>query len=344
MKNKTIPTASKSAEKPNKDSANATRPVIKRKRTPFLQSEPRIHSAQGVRYVHFEWLAALLPICLWSIIRYGVYALAIELSAVVACMAASIAFKVVRSIIFDKKTVFCFDLSPAVTGLCIAFLLPVDSPVWLVLLAVILAAAMGALFGGISNTPISLPAFAVLVMRMIFPSLTDFPLIVDSENGKTMAELLAEGEQPNIGVTDLLLGRTDGMIGEIVVLLIVLAAFYLIYRKQIGWHIPVAWLLGGAVVAYLTAPGTISEYYYVAAQLFTGGFMLVGCLIVPHRTTAPITARAGLVIGALGGALTILFRNLLGVDGALLAALICSLPARPLDRLLAPLPFGGRKK
>lgn len=312
-------------------------------KTPLgLPHEPCLRIGEGTRFVRAEWLVALLPICLWSLFVFGGYALLTMLVSVVCALGLDILIRFLRR--KKGETVAIFDLTPAVTGLLIAFLLPGDAPIWVTVIASLLAAAVGQLFGGMSACPLSLPAFAVIVVRAIFRSQTDMALRFDSEGGRMIADMLRSGEQPNVSIADLLLGRNDGMIGEIAALLILLAAAYLIFRKQISWQIPIMWLLGGALTAYITAPETISLYYYVGAQLLSGGFMLAGCLILPVNTTAPVTSRAGLLIGLLGGILTILFRNWFGIDGALLAVLLCSLPARPLDRLLAPVPFGGRKK
>lgn len=305
-------------------------------------AEPRLRSGEAVGFVRAEWLIALLPICMWSYFLFGGYALAAEALSMAVCLLTDFVIRLIRR---RKDPLLApFDLTPAVVGLTVAFLLPSDCPLWLYSLAALLAALIGGAFGAMSNSPICLPAAAVIVVRAIFPSRTDPVLVLDSEEGRTVAELLAEGQKPTASIVDLLLGRTDGMIGEIASLFILLAAAYLIYRKHIGWQVPLAWLAGGALTAYLTAPDTMSVYYYTGAQLLTGGFLLVGCLIVSNRITAPITPSAGLVVGALGGILTILFRQTLNVDGALLAALIVSLIARPLDRLLAPIPFGGRRK
>lgn len=305
-------------------------------------AEPRLRSSEGIRSLRAEWLVALLPVCLWSYFLFGSAALAAELTAMVCCTVGDLTVRFIRRKKGEAITVL--DLTPTVIGLFIAFLLPYDCPLWLVALTALLAAGVGALFGSVSRSPLCLPALTVIAARMIFPALTDIPFVLDSESGVAIADLLAAGEQPKAEIADFLLGRTDGMIGEVASLLLLLAAAYLIFRGQISWQLPIAWLVGGALVAYLTAPETMSVYYYTGAQLLTGSFILVGCLILPFRTTAPMTAQAGLLVGFAGGALTILFRNALGVDGSLLAALLVSLPARPLDRLLAPAPFGGRRK
>lgn len=308
----------------------------------ILPSEPCLRSGESTRYVFAEWLIALIPICLWSFFLFGGYVLLPILLSVACCMGGDMLVRYWRR----KKDALIarYELTPVLIGLFIAFLLPSDAPIWLTVLTALIATAAGALFGSMSACPICLPALTLCIVRAIFPTLTDIELRLNKEDGRQIADLLAAGEKPESEIVDLLLGRNDGMVGEIATLLILLAAAYLIFRKHISWHFPLAWIVGGALTAYLTAPETMSAYYYAGAQLFTGGFMLVGCLIAAHRSTAPITAKAGLLLGLIGGVLTILFRKWLGVDGALLAALIVSLPARPLDRWLAPMPFGGRKR
>lgn len=305
-------------------------------------SEPRLRNGETIGYVRIEWLVALLPICMWSFFLFGSYVLAAEALSIAVCLIADIIIRLIRR--RSDPLLAPFDLTPAIVGVTVAFLLPSDCPLWLYSLAALLAALIGGAFGAMSRSPICLPAAAVIIVRALFPSYTDPVLVFDSEGGQTVAQMLSKGEKTSASIIDLLLGRTDGMIGETASLFILLATAYLIYRKHIDWQVVLAWLAGGALTAFLTAPDTMSVYYYTGAQLLTGGFLLVGCLIASNRIWAPITPRAGLVVGALGGIFTILFRQSMNIDGALLAALIVCLPARPLDRLLAPVPFGGRKK
>ena len=149
---------------------------------------------------------------------------------------------------------------------------------------------------------------------------------------------------PSLSVTDLLLGRMDGNLGEVASLLLLLGAAYLLVRRRIGWQIPLAGVVAAALTAYVTAPDTMSVYYYMGAQLLSGSFLLVLLFVASDRAAASMTGRAGLFLGAIFGVLVILIRKYVGLDGSLPAALICSLLARPLDGLLAPLPFGGRRK
>ena len=132
--------------------------------------------------------------------------------------------------------------------------------------------------------------------------------------------------------------------GEIASLLLILGGGYLIFRRHISWQIPVAGLVGAALTAYLMAPDTVSVYYYTGAHLLNGGFLLVLLYIVSDRASAPMHGRAGLLYGAIFGALTMYLRHTTNGDCSLIAALIVSVLARPMDFLLAPVPFGGRRR
>ena len=88
----------------------------------------------------------------------------------------------------------------------------------------------------------------------------------------------------------------------------------------------------------------ISISYFIGAELLSGGFLLVLFFDLSDRMSAPIYGKAGLFYGLLYGMLTMYIRHKTNLDGSLIAALILSVVARPLDYFMAPLPFGGRRR
>ena len=61
--------------------------------------------------------------------------------------------------------------------------------------------------------------------------------------------------------------------------------------------------------------------------------------------TTPRTPTASLIAGAAAGAVTVLVRYRVSpAIGVIVAVLVVNLLSRPLDLLLLPAPFGGRKK
>lgn len=305
-------------------------------------SEPCLHCGDNPAILSLERLIALTPAVVWAVLLFGKDALLRILLSTLAVLVLDAAGCILQNH-FGRGGFPRLRLRGAAVGLLIALLSPSDLPLLLLIAADLYAVVMLQVFRSESNLPISLVALTGCLL-LLFPTARSFPLLIDSESGVTLAEMLRAGDMPSLSITDMLLGRMDGNMGEIASLLLLLGGLYLLLRRQISWQIPLAGMVAAALTAYVTAPDTMSVFYYMGAHLFSGTFLLVLLFIVADRTSAPITGRAGLVCGAIFGVLTILLRTYTGLDGSLIAALICSFLARPLDQILAPLPFGGRRK
>ncbi len=304
--------------------------------------EPKIHSGNFYRAMELERLVALLPAAVWAVLVFGNAALLRILLSTLVVVGADTAGCILQKKLFQKNFP-TLRLRGAFLGLLVALLFPSTVPIWILLLADLLLVAVMQGAGNEAQIPFSLSA-AVGAFLLLFPAARAFPLVFDSESGKLLVDLLRAGEQPSLTIGDMMLGKMDGNMGEIASLLLILGGAYLICRRQMGWQIPVAGIVGAGLTAYILAPDTVSVYYYVGAHLLSGGFLLVLLFIVSDRMSAPLNSKAGLVYGAIFGVLAIYIRHKTQMDGSLIAALILSLLARPLDRMLAPLPFGGRQK
>ena len=302
--------------------------------------EPKLHCGESSLLSEVERLLALLPVSLWAVFVFGNAALLRILLSTIVVWVADVGGSVLQNHLL-KRSAPVIRIRGAVLGLLVALLSPSTLPVWILLLADLLLVAVLQGLGSEVHFPLSLPALAGAIL-LLFPAFRSYPLIFDSEDGKLLSDLLHAGQQPRLTVWDMLLGRMDGNMGEIASLLLLLGAGYLMFRRRMSWQIPVAGIVGGALVSYILAPDTVSIYYYVGAHLLSGGFLLVLLFIVSDRTCAPIGGNAGLLYGALFGALAIFIRHKTDLDGSLIAALILSLFARPMDLLLSPQPFGGR--
>ncbi len=308
-----------------------------------LPIEPKLHTHDTRLGIELERLLSLIPLILWAVLLFsGDVLLRILLSALTV-LALDVAGCFLQNRLLKDVQLPRFRLRGAVVGLLIALLSPADLPILLLLSADLLAVLVLQLIRRESDLPLSLPALAGCYL-LLFPAARSFPLVIDSEEGKTLLQMLREGEKPMLSVSDMLFGRMDGNMGEIASLLILLGGAYLLLRRQMSWQIPVAGAVAAALTAYVTAPDTMSVYYYMGAHLLSGSFLLVLIYLTADRASAPLNGRAGLAYGALFGVLTILIRHWTGLDGSLPALLLCSPLARPLDWLLAPLPFGGRRK
>ena len=142
---------------------------------------------------------------------------------------------------------------------------------------------------------------------------------------------------------DMLFGLHGGSLGEISAIALLLGLAFLLYKRVITWHIPVAVL--GTAFAFSGLMHLINPALYPSPffHLLTGGMMLGAIFMATDYVTSPMSARGQLLYGALIGLLTILIR-LFGSypEGMSFAILIMNGFTPLINIYIRPRHFGGR--
>ena len=305
-----------------------------------VSPSPHIRQEDTTRSIMLDVLIALSPALAWAIFLFGVRALLLTVIAV----ASSVAFEALFNLAVRKKCPIG-DLSACVTGVLIAFNLPVSAPWWLPVVGSAFAMVIvKGLFGGIGKNIVN-PALAARVFLFLSWSrlMTDFSG-VDAVASATPLKQLKAGELAETDLIDLFIGSHGGCIGEVSSLLLIAGGLYLLFRRVISWQIPVAYLGTVALLTFLF-PQNPDTLRFMLGELFSGGLMLGAFFMATDYATSPMTARARLVYGVGCGLITVFIRYFGGYpEGVSFSILIMNLLAWPLDRLLRPRPFGGGKK
>jgi electron transport complex protein RnfD len=112
-------------------------------------------------------------------------------------------------------------------------------------------------------------------MLVAFGSMTiqSFPKIVDTASSATPLVQIAAGETPDL--LDLFLGTTGGAIGETCALALLVGLVYLLVRKVITWHIPVAFVGSVFVLSFLMEGFDVMK----ALALILSGGLLIGAIL-----------------------------------------------------------------
>lgn len=245
-------------------------------------------------------LIALIPASVAAIVIFGWYSLAL--------IAISVASAVLSEFVFNlicKKEQTIYDLSAAVTGLILALNLPTSVALWQAAIgAVIAIVVVKCLFGGIGQNFANPAIVARIVLFLSFSdSMAKNPTptftLVDSVSGATPLAVLggAEGTLPSM--TQLLFGLYGGAIGETCSIALLIGLVYLLCRKVITWHIPVAFV---ATVAILTL-GANPIY-----QIFSGGLLIGAIFMATDYVTSPATPWGKIIFGIGCGLITVLIR------------------------------------
>ncbi len=308
-----------------------------------VSTSPHVRDTKTTGQLMTDVLIALLPAAVGGAVWFGFHAFLLE----IVCVAAAVGFEY----LFQKgmkKEITAFDGSAAVTGLLLAMNLPSQFPVWKALLGVAFAIlVVKQLYGGLGQNFMN-PALGGRVFLSISfaGSMTSFTLASGSLAAAKISETvssatpLALAQEGVISLKDVFLGTTMGVIGETSALLLILGGLYLLARKVIQIHIPLAYLGSFLVMMILFSPqhGNIQ---YLAGQLCSGGLLLGAFFMATDYVTSPITEKGKVIFGVLLGVLTAIFR-LYGssTEGVSYAIIIGNLLVPLIEKVTRPVAFG----
>ncbi|MBP6230644.1 MAG: RnfABCDGE type electron transport complex subunit D [Paludibacteraceae bacterium] len=315
----------------------------------IISPAPHIHSGDSISKNMYAVLIALIPAYLVGLYFFGIGALIVSVTAVLASVLFE--FAIQKFVLKIKPSIQ--DGSAALTGLLLAFNLPSNLPIWIIIVGAFVAIAIGKMsFGGLGNNPFN-PALVGRVFLLIsFPvQMTSWPRPIpfnmnylDAETAATPLAMMKYnfGQLPD--KMDLLIGNIGGSIGEISAIALLLGGIYLLVKNVITWHIPVSILLSTFVftgILYLVNP---ELYTSPDIHMISGGLLLGAIFMATDYATSPMNPLAQILYGIGIGIITVSIR-LFGAypEGVSFAILIMN-GATPLLNLYAkPKRFGAKK-
>lgn len=284
---------------------------------------------------------ALIPALVCAVIFFGFRALMLTCVSVLACVLFEY---LVRKLMKRDNTIG--DLSAVVTGVLVAFNVPVTLPIWMLIIgdfvAIVIAKQM---FGGIGQNFANPAILARIVLLVSFPAqmttwvppyfnsflvpadvVTTATPLADITNTETLPSML-----------DMFLGARAGSLGETAALALLIGGLYLIVRRIINPIIPIAYI--GTVFLFTWALGLDPVY-----QILAGGVMLGGFFMLTDYSTSPST-RLGKLIFAVGcGIITVVIRVFGSYpEGVSFAILLMNILVPYIDKATRLKPFGKVK-
>ena len=315
----------------------------------FVAASPHIHSPYTTQRLMRDVLIALVPAFCLSILVYGLDVLRVTAIAVVGCVL--IEYLIQRFLIKGDCTVK--NLSAVLTGVLLAFNLPSDIPWWIIVIGSLVAIGVAKMtFGGLGRNPFN-PALVGRVFLLIaYPvQMTSFPKPVSSEyidafaGATPLAALKAQAvEFGEVNLLNMFSGVMPGSLGEISAVTLLLGGVYMIWRKVITWHIPVAVLGTMAVFAFVVAAftgGGALMYELPAFHLLAGGAMLGAIFMATDYVTSPMTCKGMIIYGIGIGLITMIIRQWGAYPEGMSFAILIMNAATPLiDKYVKPRRFG----
>ena len=318
----------------------------------IASSSPHIRSNEDTRSIMLDVIIALLPALGWSVYCFGWKALVLTLVSVASCVFWEWGYRKVM-----KKSCMVGDLSAIVTGMLLSFVCPVDLPVWVIILGAFFSiVVVKQLYGGIGCNFLN-PALAgrafLLASYATWMTTWAIPQIrPDVTSAATPMAIMKEGTEEafatlmsNYSVGDMFIGKVGGSLGEVSALCLLVGGVYLIIRKVISWHIPVAYIGTVAILTLVAAPAGIDNVQYMLYNVFGGGLMLGAIFMATDYATSPVTKPGQLIFGLGCGLLTCFIRRFGSYpEGVCYSILIMNCTTWLLDKYIRPTIYGAAKK
>ena len=292
-----------------------------------ISGSPHVHSDESTKKIMWRVNLALVPMLLTGIAYFGLNALLISIVSVACCCLFQ---WLIEKFIMKVPSTVC-DGSAIVTGLLLAFNVPATAEmIWMVAIGALVAIGVGKMtFGGLGKNPFNPALVGRVFMLISFPvQMTTwptvgkwFPMSLDTvsgatplglikegvKNGQSLSEVLSAPDMPSL--CDIFLGHMGGSLGEVSAIAILIGAIYLLCRKVISWHIPVAFIGTAFIFSGILWLADPTQFVDPLTTILTGGIMLGACFMATDMVTSPMAKSGQLVFGVGCGLLTIIIRN-----------------------------------
>ena len=312
-----------------------------------VSASPHVRSSFTVPGIMLDVIIALIPALIASIVIFGFRSLLITAVCVVSC----VAFEYISRKIMKRDNTIS-DLSAIVTGMLLAFNLPVTIPLWMCVIGCFFAiVVVKQFFGGIGQNFVNPAIGGRIVMLVSFSSaMTNWsePLKwkdgLDAVSAATpLASLEAGGSTDALpSLLEMFLGVRGGCIGETCAVALLLGFVYLLIRRVIKPVIPLCFVGTVAVIMLIAGKGSFEFMLY---EVLAGGLLLGAIFMATDYATSPITTK-GKVIFAIGcGVITAVIRLFANLpEGVSYSIIIMNILVPHIETLTKPLPFGAEKE
>jgi electron transport complex protein RnfD len=288
-----------------------------------ISPSPHTHGRETTQKLMHGVVLALMPAFFISVFYFGIGAVIVTATSVASC----IIFEYLIQRFILKKPLSITDGSAMVTGILLAFNLPSNIPVHIIVIGSLVAIGIAKMtFGGLGNNPFNPALVGRVFMLISFPvQMTRWPVpegfktgYTDAITGATPLALIKEGIKNGESLSSLMgkipttfnmfMGKMGGSMGEVAAFALLLGFAYMLYKKIITWHIPVSIIGTVAIfttILWMLNPETNANPMF---HVLAGGVLLGAIFMATDYVTSPMNPKAMIIYGIGIGFLTVIIR------------------------------------
>lgn len=305
----------------------------------FVESSPHIKSRWTTQKIMLNVIIALCPALIMSTYIFGIKALLLTVICCTCCVLLEFLFNKIT-----KREETISDLSAVVTGMLLAFNLPVDLPIYMAIIGCFVAIVIvKCLFGGIGQNFANPAITARIVLMMSFAgAMTKWTAPFAWKEGvdaTVSATPLAAETLPSM--TDMFFGFRAGCLGETCIAALLLGGLYLMFMGLIRPATPICFIGTVALLSFLYGGCDVDFMLY---QLMSGGLVLGAFFMATDYATTPLTTKGKIIFGVGCGLITFAIRQFASMpEGVSFSILVMNCLTPLIDRYTAPRALGAVK-
>lgn len=328
----------------------------------IVSSSPHITDNESIPKIMYGVVLSLIPATIGSVYFFGIRAGWVILLAILSAVATEALIQKLM-----KKEISISDGSAIVTGILLAFNLPAEVPWWIPVIGSAFAIGVGKIpFGGLGYNPMNPALLGRAFLLASWP--TKMTIFKTVPRGGTLSgidaittatplnvfkqarDALAAGQVQDYDLAirqlydsynNLFMGRVGGCLGETSVLLLLVGAVYLIYKRYISLKVPVSYIGTVAILSWIFG-GTDGLFSGDPVfHILSGGLILGAFYMATDMVTSPVTVKGRIIFGIGCGVITVIIRLVGGYpEGVSYSILLMNLTVPLLNKYTRPKVFG----
>ncbi len=307
-----------------------------------ITSSPHIRDRETVSRIMWWVVISLIPAGLMAAYVFGPRAVMLMLVSVVSAVLTELVIE-----LLSGRKITIADGSAVITGLLLAYNVPVGLPYWMMALGAVFAIAIGKMvFGGLGRNIFNPALIGRAFLMASFPAyMTRFQIYAQGRlvSQPTPLTVIKEGGVNAVSYKSLFLGNYAGCIGETSVLALLIGAGILLWRGYISLRIPLAYILTVAVMTWVFGGDGLFGGDWLF-HILSGGLMLGAWFMATDMVTSPITKKGQIAFGIGCGLITSIIRLWGGYpEGVSYSILMMNALVPYFDNLFRPRRLGERR-
>ncbi len=264
---------------------------------------PHLRTERTTRLVMMDVCISLVPALLGAVYFFGIQALYLTGLSVAVCVLTEYIWQKLT-----KKPVTAFDFSAVVTGMLLAFNMPVTVPVWALTASCVFSIlVVKQMFGGIGNNFVNPALMGRLFVMVVWPSAVMqyvAPRTADAMSSATILGTVKGGAQTGYSYFQMFIGEVPGAMGETSKLLLLVGFAYMCYRGIVNLEAAVTYIATVTVLTFVFGPEGLFTGD-ILLNLFGGGLIMGGCymltdyVFVSRKGRILYAAAAGIITAAI---------------------------------------------